>query len=288
MIDQVQNSSLQEAVELRERVAELEEQCQQMAKALKEALAQQELERQRFSDEMQQFIYAASHDLQEPLRKIQTFSNLLNRSANGIGEQGRDYMRRMQEAAGRMQAMMEGLLELSRITTRAQPPEPVDLDEVLRTVADSLRKQIERTGGRLEAGKLRTIEGEPEQIRQLLWHLIHNGLKFRRPETPPVIRVHGKVLKGRAEGAPPWRDRYQLFVEDNGIGFEGTFSDRVFKVFQRLNGQSEYGGTGIGLALCRKIAERHGGDIAVQSAPGRGTTFIVTLPIRQLKKESAL
>ncbi|OGG43992.1 MAG: hypothetical protein A3F84_15415 [Candidatus Handelsmanbacteria bacterium RIFCSPLOWO2_12_FULL_64_10] len=288
MIDQVQNSPPQEAVELRERVAELEEQCQQMAKALKEALAQQDVERRRFQEEMEQFIFAASHDLQEPLRKIQTFGNLLNRSANGISDQGRDYMRRMQEAAGRMQAMIEDLLTLSRITTRAQPPEPVALDEVVQTVADSLRKQIERTKGRLEAGKLRTIEADPAQMQQLLWHLIHNGLKFRRPETPPVVRVHGKVLKGRAEGAPPWRDRYQIFVEDNGIGFEGALADRIFGVFQRLNGHSEYEGTGIGLALCRKIAERHGGDIAVQSAPGRGTTFMVTLPVRQLKKESAL
>jgi light-regulated signal transduction histidine kinase (bacteriophytochrome) len=288
MIDQVQNSSPREADELRRRVAELEEQCQQMAKALKEAQARQDLERQRFHEEMQQFIYAASHDLQEPLRKVQTFGNLLSRSANGLSDQGRDYIKRMQEAAGRMHDMIEGLLKLSRVTTRAQPPEPVDLNEVAQAVADSLRRQVERTKGRLEVGRLRTIEAEPEQMQQLLWHLIHNGLKFRRPETPPVVRVHGKLLKGRAEGVPPWRDRYQVFVEDNGIGFEGAFADRIFRVFQRLHGQSEYGGTGIGLALCRKIAERHGGDIAVRSAPGKGTTFIVTLPVRQVKEEGAL
>lgn len=276
----------QEAKNLLQRIAELEAQHAQMASALEEARERQARDRQSFNAELEQFSFVASHDLQEPLRKIQTFGSLLNKAKSGLDEKERDYLRRMQEATRRMQAMIEDLLTFSRVTTRAQPFEPVDLTGVARLVTAELKTQIERTGGRVEVGDLPTVEADPAQMHQLLWNLIDNGLKFHRAETPPVVKVYGRVLKNGAEGPPPEGERCQIFVEDNGIGFEAKFADHIFGIFQRLNGHSAYEGTGIGLAVCRKIAERHGGGITVKSTPGQNTTFTSTLPLCQPREEN--
>ncbi len=247
------------------------------ARQTEEALAQQARELARSNAELEQFAYVASHDLQEPLRKIQAFGDRLRgRWGPSLEGEGRDYLERMQEATRRMQALIDDLLTLSRVATQAQTFEPVDLGEVAREVVSDLEVQIDQTGGRVEVGELPTIEADETQMRQLLQNLIHNALKFHREDAPPVVRVYSEALReGLAEG------QCQVFVEDNGIGFEEKFADRIFGVFQRLHGRSEYEGTGIGLPICRKIVERHGGGIAVRSAPRQGTTFIVTLPVAQ-------
>jgi PAS domain S-box-containing protein len=224
--------------------------------------------------ELQDFAFVASHDLQEPLRKIQAFGDQIK---TGYGDrlegEGLDFLARMQNAAVRMQALIQALLNYSRVTTRARPFSPVDLSSVATEVAGDLEASIVETGGRVEIGALGVIEADPIQMRQLIKNLIGNALKFHG-DAKPVVRIYGKSAKN---------NHYMIMVEDNGIGFDEKYLDRIFTPFQRLHGRGVYEGTGIGLAICRKIADRHGGTITARSAPGRGTTFMVTLPVRQPK-----
>ena len=239
--------------------------------------------------ELQDFAYVASHGLQEPLRKIQTFGDrLAARYGQLLDEPGRDYLERMQNAARRMQTLINDLLTYSRVTTRAQPFQAVDLGQVARGVVSDLEVLIEEVGGRVEVGELPTIEADPTQMRQLLQNLIGNALKFHRPDEPPVVKLCAARLNGRNGGRvgdAPSADVCQILVEDNGIGFDEKYLDRIFQVFQRLHSRGEYEGTGIGLATSRKIVERHGGEITAKSMPGQGSTFIVTLPLRQPQGE---
>jgi PAS domain S-box-containing protein len=245
-------------------------------KRAEDSLARQAQELARSNAELEQFAYVASHDLQEPLRKIQAFGDRLKAHCNDtLSERGRDYLQRMQNAASRLQRLINDLLTFSRVTTRAQPFVPVNLAGVAREVVSDLELRIERTGGRVEMNELPTIDADPSQMRQLLQNLIDNGLKFHRPEEAPDVKVYGKLLNGRS----------QIIVEDNGIGFDEKYLDRIFTIFQRLHARLEYEGTGVGLAVCRKIAERHGGTITAKSKPGEGSTFIVTLPVKQTRKE---
>lgn len=233
---------------------------------------------QRSNRELEQFASVASHDLQEPLRKIQAFGDRLQtKCADGLGEQGRDYLSRMQASAGRMRTLIDALLTFSRVTSKAQPFVPVDLVATVQEVASDLEDRLQRTGGRVEVGALPTLEADPLQMRQLIQNLVANGLKFHRPGEAPIVRIEGRSLASE-NGATP---RCEISVRDNGIGFDEIYLDRIFELFQRLHGRQEYEGTGMGLAICRKIVERHGGAITAESAPDQGATFLVTLPVRQ-------
>lgn len=238
------------------------------------------VELQRSNGELEQFASVASHDLQEPLRKIQAFGDRLQmRCREQLGEQGREYLDRMRSAAARMSILINDLLAFSRVTTRAQPFAEIDLAQEAQQVVSDLEGRLQETGGRVELGPLPTLFADPTQMRQLLQNLIGNGLKFHRPDEPPVVTVTGRLLAADGDGqAEP---RYEVRVTDNGIGFEEKYLDRIFQVFQRLHGRNEYEGTGIGLAICRKIVERHGGTITARSTPGQGTTFVVTLPVNR-------
>jgi signal transduction histidine kinase len=185
----------------------------------------------------------------------------------------------MQNAAGRMQSLINDLLAFSRVSTRAQPLERVDLGQIAREVMIDLEETVRQCGGHVELGELPTLAADPLQMRQLLQNLIANALKFSKPGEPPIVRVHGRVSQpqGCATDTEPI---CELLVEDNGIGFDEKYLDRIFNVFQRLHARGTYEGTGIGLAVCRKIAERHGGTITAASEPGKGSTFIVTIPMR--------
>lgn len=255
-------------------------------KQAEEVLRRQTEELQRSNAELEQFAYVASHDLREPLRKIQAFSDRLQLTMGSkIDERERDYLERMRGAAERMQTLINDLLAFSRITTRAQPFVQVDLNQVMREVLSDLEVSVEQTGGRVEVGNLPTIEAEPTQMRQVLQNLLSNGLKFHRPEEPPLVRIYSSLLPAPSlnldgRGALG-NEFYQILVQDNGIGFEEQYLDRIFTLFQRLHGREDYEGTGMGLALCRKIVERHAGHITAKSKPGKGSTFIVTLPSRQ-------
>ncbi len=239
----------------------------------------------RSNSELEGFASVASHDLQEPLRKITAFGDRLRtRCAGALDETSSDYLERMQNAAGRMQTLINDLLAYSRVTTKAQPFVPLDLAQVVREVLSDLELRIEKTGARLEIGELPTLEADPLQMRQMFQNLLSNALKFQRPQVPPVIRVEGWTLDGDttvSRRLPAAYGLCQISVEDNGIGFDEKYLDRLFKPFQRLNPQSAYEGTGIGLAICNKIAERHGGRITAASTPGHGARFLVTLPRRQ-------
>lgn len=233
---------------------------------------------QRSNRELEQFASVASHDLQEPLRKIQAFGDRLQvRCSDQLGEQGRDYLARMQSSATRMRSLIDALLTFSRVTTKAQPFVPVNLASIAEDVVSDLEARVQQMNGRVDIGELPTLEADPLQMRQLLQNLIGNGLKFARADHPPVVQVESKMLQ-QEDGEIP---RCEISVRDNGIGFEETYLDRIFELFQRLHGRQEYEGTGMGLAICRKIVERHGGDITARSAPDLGATFLITLPLRQ-------
>jgi len=234
---------------------------------------------------LRDFAYIASHDLQEPLRKISAFSNLvLEDYGDKVDETGQHYLERMQDAAQRMSQLISDLLVYSRVTTRARPFEPVDLEAVVDNVRSDLDMQIEDVNGTVETDDLPTIDADPTQMRQLLQNLISNALKFRKEEEPPVVRLTAAVTPVRESDLADRIDVdctqiCQLTIEDNGIGFDQKYADRIFTPFKRLHGRSEYEGTGMGLAICRRIVERHGGNISVSSIPGDGTTFTVVLPV---------
>jgi light-regulated signal transduction histidine kinase (bacteriophytochrome) len=234
---------------------------------------------------LQSFASVASHDLQEPLRKIQAFGDRLRaKCAEQLSDQGKDYLERMQNAAGRMQTLIQDLLQLSRVTSRAQPFQPCDLGLIVADVINDLEVRLEQSVGSVEVGELPTIDADPLQMRQLFQNLIANALKFHKPDVPPLVRIQSEQLTATDYSLPGARppDRIvRITVEDNGIGFDPKFADQIFIVFQRLHTKTEYDGTGIGLAVCRKITDRHGGSIVAQSAEGRGATFVITLPVKQ-------
>lgn len=230
----------------------------------------------RSNQELEQFAYLASHDLQEPLRKVQAFGGRLETMlADRLDDKSRDYLGRMIGAADRMQQLIDDLLAYSRITTRAQPTEMVDLAAVAARVAEDLELRIEETAASLTIDPLPSIEAEPVHMQVLFQNLVANALKFHRPGVPPEVAI----------GATSDDAGITLTVTDNGIGFEPQYAERIFKIFQRLHPRGEYAGTGIGLAICQKIVERHGGTIEADGDPGAGATFTVILPWRQPRDE---
>ncbi|MBF0130035.1 MAG: response regulator [Alphaproteobacteria bacterium] len=234
-----------------------------------ENLRQQSEALARSNAELEQFASVASHDLQEPLRKIRAFGDRLEtRYRDVLGEQGKDYLDRMTDASRRMQELINDLLTYSRVTSRAEPFQVLDLGELVRDVVGSLQIRLEETGGRVEIGALPAIEADPRGMQQLFQNLIGNAIKFHRPEVPPIVTVE----------AVPGEDTIEISVSDNGIGFDEKYLDRIFRMFQRLHGRFEYPGSGIGLAICRKIVTYHGGSITARSAPDKGATFLITLP----------
>jgi signal transduction histidine kinase len=242
---------------------------------------------QHSNRELESFAHVASHDLQEPLRKIIAFGDRLeSKYTHVIDNQGRDYLQRMQNASKRMQTLISSLLNFSRVTTKAQPFIPVDLDRVVREVVTDLEVGIEKTEGHVEVGNLMSIEADPLQMRQLLQNLIGNALKFSKKNTPLVVKINGEMVARNGDDAyvsAPEGYFYQLTIEDNGIGFDQKYADTIFDIFQRLHGRLEYEGSGIGLSICRRIVDRHHGKIIAKSSPDKGASFIITLPVRQEK-----
>ncbi len=277
---------------LHELTDKLEERTLELIKT-NECLEQEILERQKAQEnlqdfaeqlkvknqELQEFVYVASHDLQEPLRKIQTFSDrIIKKYNNLLDEKGKDYINRMQNATLRMQQLINDLLALSRITSQQKPFEKVDLNIIVNEVISDLEMRLEDGKGKVILTDLPIIEADPTQMRQLFQNLIANGLKFHQENIPPIINIESKIIDN---------NNCQIMVKDNGIGFEEKYKERIFRVFERLHARSSYEGTGIGLSICRKIVERHHGIITVNSDIGKGSTFMINLPLSQPKKLSS-
>ena len=232
----------------------------------------------RSNRELEDFAAVAAHDLQEPLRKIVVYGNRLNDAWQADAhEQGEEYLSRILDAARRMQSLVRDLFAYARVTTSGQPMDRVDLNRVAREVLADLEVLIEQSGGRVAVHELPAIEADPRQMRQLFQNLLGNALKFHRTGEPPVVEVWAETTETMGGGV-------RLFFKDNGIGFDPRHLPRIFSIFHRLHSREEYPGTGVGLAICRKIAQGHGGDITATSAQGRGATFVVSLPIEQPRR----
>lgn len=224
---------------------------------------------QRSNDELRQFAYAASHDLREPLLKVRAFGQRLQEKySDKLDEKGREYLRIMLEATQRMQARMDDLLQYSRVGRPKEPMEKVNLGDVVRQVVDDLQVKVEETQAMVQVGVLPTILANPIQMGMVFQNLISNSLKFRHPERVPKLTITAQSVDGE----------WVISVADNGIGFDMRFKEKIFQIFERLHPRSEYPGTGIGLALCKKIIDRHQGWIDCESDPGKGATFIVGVP----------
>jgi signal transduction histidine kinase len=237
---------------------------------------------ERSNRDLQEFASVASHDLQEPLRKVLAFGERLVSGLNGtLDERNQDYLNRMMNATRRMQTLINDLLQYSRVSTKAQPSVRVELPRLLDEVVADLEVRLERTRGTVEYGALPAVLADPLQMHQLMLNLIGNALKYHRPDEPPRVVISGEVVTTEETESGP-RERpspvVRITVTDNGIGFDDKYSQQIFTIFQRLHGQQEYEGTGIGLAICKKIVERHGGTITAKGLPGEGAVFTLELP----------
>jgi light-regulated signal transduction histidine kinase (bacteriophytochrome) len=259
----------QEKAHLAQQKAERE---RELRKKEKEALKKFTAKLQKSNQDLQDFAYVASHDLQEPLRKIQAFGDRLQTTCMDLlTDKGKDYLGYMISASDRMQNLVNALLKFSRVTTKALPFKKVDLKQIIQEVLTDLETRLEETQGRVEVGTMPVINADELQMRQLFQNLIGNALKFKKSDSVPIVKVYSKKID---------RENHTLFIEDNGIGFEKKYEEKIFQVFQRLHTREQYEGSGMGLAICRKIVERHGGSIIAESVVNQGTRFIMTLPIR--------
>ncbi|MEW6669988.1 MAG: ATP-binding protein [Thermodesulfobacteriota bacterium] len=262
----VQQEALRAAQEelearVRERTADLQEATERL---------------EQINRELQEFAFVASHDLQEPLRKILAFGQLLEEESGGmIGEQAHDYLMRIRNSAGRMQSLIDALLAYYQMSSKTQAFTRVDLNEVVREALSNLEYRVRQTGAQVEVAELPSLQASPVLMLQLFQNVIANALKFHRDGDRPRVN-----LSSRTSG-----DRVEISVEDNGIGFEEKYADRIFNLFLKLHGKSRYEGAGMGLAICRKIVEVHRGTITARGVPEKGATFTISLPLRQ-KRES--
>ncbi len=249
---------------------QMEEELRNSRDELELRVNERTAELERSNQALQEFASIASHDMKEPLRKVISFGCLLReKHKDSLGDSGYDYLNRMIDAAQRMQSLLTSLLEYARVTMNPDPFKEVDLCDIIHEVLSDLEIRIKMCGGQVQIGELAAIQADPTQMHQLFQNLIANSLKFHKESEKPFVSVKSAVMN---DGI------VEISVEDNGIGFDETFADRIFAPFHRLCGRSEFEGTGMGLAICKKIVERHKGSITAKSAPGAGATFIIRLP----------
>ncbi len=262
--DITEHKNLQNALEEYSRA--LEDRVKERTQALK-----------RSNQDLEEFAYLASHDLQEPLRKIATFSDRIIEKQDSLNEDVRDYLERMQKSALRMSNYIYDLLEYSRVSQEPNSHKKIALEKIIIQVKDDLSEQIKNTNATIHMGELPTVEVDPIQFPKVIQNLFSNALKYHRVEFAPLIKVTSSFLEKTRE--------WQIMVSDNGIGIDEKYYNRIFKPFERLHGRSAFEGSGIGLAICQKVIHRHRGEITVQKNLPHGTTFIITLP--EHKKEAS-
>ncbi len=246
-------------------------------------LEQKNIELAQNNTELTSFTYIASHDLQEPLRKIQTFCNLINAGANDeLSSVTRDYFQRILKASTRMQNLISSLLNYSRMNSRGMDFEMTDLNQVLEESSNNIRELLDESHTMIRHEPLPVIPCVPIQISQLFTNLILNSIKYKAANTPPVIQISAHpALRDEINSPDAARDEttyWKIIFSDNGIGFEQQYADRIFELFQRLHSRFEYEGTGIGLAICKKIVQNHKGFIYADGKPGLGASFVIFLP----------
>lgn len=265
-----------------QRRREVEAELRDVQRTLEERVTERtaELERAnldlvRSNEALEEFAYVASHDLREPLRKITVFCGLLLQEArDDLAEEHRSLLGRVTKAAERMDRLVESLLEYSRLSTTTEPFTPVDLNRVVREVLGDLEVLVDQTGAEVDVADLPELDADETQMHRLFQNLISNSLKFGKPGEPPHVRITSSASATNETG----RVDHVIELSDNGIGFEEEFAEQIFDPFRRLHPHHEVEGTGIGLAVCRKIVERHGGTIAARGEPGKGATFRIVLP----------
>jgi Bacteriophytochrome (light-regulated signal transduction histidine kinase) len=243
------------------------------------------MELNRSNQELEEFAYVASHDLQEPLRKISTFAQRLQlRFSNKLGEDGNLYIDRMVAACDNMRKLIDNLLEFSRISLNNPPAQKINLEAIARQAIDELDLIISETKADITVGKLPLIEGINSQMLQVFSNILNNSIKFRKETEPLKISIQSSMLsteQKREYQLEPSVTFYIITIKDNGVGFEQQYAAKIFQVFQRLQGKSEYPGTGIGLSICKKIITNHKGLIFAESEPGQGAIFSIILPQQQ-------
>lgn len=248
-------------------------------------LEQKNAELEQMNKELQSFAYISSHDLQEPLRKIQTFATqIIERESDNLSDVGKDKFQRMQNAAKRMQTLINDLLSYSRTNVQERVFEKTDLSKIIDEVKEDLKEELEQKGAVIEKYKTCVVDLIPFQFRQLLYNLISNAVKFSKPDITPVVKIDSRIVKGSAlnnEKAKTNIDYCHISVSDNGIGFDQQYSAKIFDVFQRLHGKLEYAGTGIGLAIVKKIVENHNGFITASGEQNKGATFDIYIPVNE-------
>jgi PAS domain S-box-containing protein len=257
---------------LRKAHDELENRVQERTAELSATIAQLE----RLNQELQEFTFIASHDLQEPLRKIEIFGDMVQkRSASLLDPTSQDQLARLLRSTARMRQLLRDLLVFSRVATKTEPFKPVDLEKTVREAIEILELRVKETGAEIRIDPIPGFEADESQIRQLFQNLIANAMKYRG-RNAPRIKISGREIDQKT---------CEILVADNGMGFDMRYAKDIFKPFERLHGRSAYEGTGMGLAICRKIVERHGGTIHAESEPGKGTTFVIRLPLKQVRQE---
>lgn len=247
----------------------------------------------RSNTDLEQFAYVASHDLQEPLRKIQAFGDRLSlKFKEELGDDGKNYIERMLNASARMQILIDDLLTFSRLTRSKEPFVKLDLQSILNDVLIDLEITIENKEAVIKVEDFPSIFGIPGQIRQLFQNMLSNALKFSKNNEAPVIKIRSEVVNGKNIQDTDYNYgdyKYcRIYIQDNGIGFEKKYLDRIFVIFQRLHGRNDYQGSGIGLAVCKKIVENHRGFITAESTLNQGSSFIITIPLKQHKDNDQL
>jgi PAS domain S-box-containing protein len=242
------------------------------------------MELEKMNKELESFAYISSHDLQEPLRKIQTFaSRILEKEFTHLSNTGKDHFLRMQKAAQKMQTLIQDLLAYSRINATTNEFEPTDFRKIIEEVKDDFKERIKELHATIEVTGICQLSIIPFQFRQLMHNLIGNALKFSNPETPPHIVIKSEFAEGNTLNIPGLSKNQKychISIVDNGIGFENQYKEKIFDVFQRLHDKSEYDGTGIGLSIVKKIVETHGGIITAHSELNKGATFDIFIPVR--------
>ncbi len=283
------NDSLEDEIVEGKRIQAQKEKLLSLLSAANDELIESNEKLSRSNQELEDFAYVASHDLQEPLRKVTAFGDRLKaKYSDMLDETGLDYVDRMQNAARRMSILINDLLTYSRVASKAQPFAEVDLEETVREVLEDLEVRIEELEATVQVEPLPCVRADAFQMRQLMQNLISNALKFHKPDTPPAIKIYSRPVDEDATETTASGSGAEVVVEDNGIGFDEKYADQIFRMFQRLHGRSEYEGTGVGLAVCKKIAERHGIAITAKGTAGVGARFALTFASGSVLSQSTV